>query len=207
MALIEKAKSLAISSICLVVLICSCNSGGSGSAPITMSLSATVNSPSEVALSWTSHTEPVTGYDLFRNGTAAYPYHIAGNSYTDTNLDAETRYCYVVYAVTWPLGIVAKSNQACVTTSATAGWPIEIIGNGEYISSDLGSDASTHISYRQADGVHYASNKTGAWTFVLIDGDAGGLGHTAIDIDQSGSVHASYHDYTSGGVVYTTDSS
>ena len=172
--------------------------------PVTMNLVASVRTPSQIDLSWTPHPGSVTGYDLYRNGSAAWPYHLSGTSFSDGNLDPATRYCYIVYAVVWPLGSVGRSNEICVSTFATANWNIAVVDSiaGEYGSLALDSGGKAHISYRGAAGVAYATDASGSWTISTIDSAAGRWGKTSIAVDTGGAVHVSYYDYASGGLKY-----
>ncbi len=183
--------------------------GGGGGIPVTMNLAATVRTPSQIDLLWTAHPGSVTGYDLDRNGSAAWPYHLSGTSFSDGNLDPATRYCYIVYAVVWPLGSVGRSNEVCVSTFATANWNIAVVDSfaGEYVSLALDPGNRAHISYRSAAGVAYATNASGSWKISIIDSAAGRWGKTSIAVDTEGAVHVSYYDYTNGRLTYATNAS
>ncbi len=200
----------AISRLCLfalTLLLAACSGGGGGGStayPVTMTLTASVISPSEVALSWTPHTSAVIGYDVNRNGGAAFPTHIQGTALTDHNLTAATQYCYVVYAVDFLLGIVGQSNSVCVTTQATAGWNTVTVGNGSFVSLALDAGNAHHVSYRNANGVQIATDAAGAWSVENINTGAGAFGHTAIAISGTGAVHTSYFD-AQAGLRYATN--
>lgn len=92
--------------------------------PITMHLTASIVSPTAIELFWTPHPGPITGYDLYRNDIAIYPYHLNRTTFLDSGLLPGTRYCYRVYAVVWPFGYDGRSNLACATTPLTELAPV-----------------------------------------------------------------------------------
>jgi hypothetical protein len=79
----------------------------STNSPGTISLSGagTTTSAHAVALSWTASSSPVAGYDVFRSEVSGGPYVpldsslVAGNSYTDSTVQAGQTYYYVVTSV------------------------------------------------------------------------------------------------------------
>lgn len=184
-------------------------------APVTMNLTATVRTPSQVEISWTPHPEPVLGYDLFRNGSAAWPTHLSGTSFSDRNLDPATQYCYQVNAVQFLLGVIGTSNVACATTFTTAPWSLTVIdtSGGEYVSLVLDPGGTLHIGYydSSASALKYATSASGSWVTAVIDSGATGFGGTSIALDAGGAVHMSYNDYdpTTGGsaLKYATNAS
>lgn len=162
-----------------------------------MTLSAEVVTPSEIALDWTVHTGSVSGYDIYRNGVPAFPAHISGTSYTDRDLDASRQYCYVIYAVLFPVGTVGRSNQVCVTTPSTAGWNLQNIVGGGYPALTLDSNNLPRVSYRHSGGVFHAQYNGGSWQLGLIDDTAGGFGQTDLAIDPFSADQVSYFNYNS----------
>ncbi len=172
-----------------------------------MSLAVTVATPSEVQLSWTPHPDSAAVYDIYRNGIAAYPYHVSGTSFTDSGLQPSTKYCYVIRAVVWPIGTVGTSNQVCIKTQDTAGWAIEVVGSGRYLSLAIDNTNTAHISYRRSDGIFYAMNATGSWVEALVDGAASWSGPTSIAVDSIGSVHMSYRNGMDGKLYYASNAS
>ncbi len=163
--------------------------------PETMTLTAEVVTPSEVSLQWTAHTDPVAGYDLYRDGVAVYDIHLPGTSYTDNDLQPNTRYCYTVYAVVAVVGTVARSNQACVTTPTTAGWNIETVATGTDPALALDASNEPHLSFRNAGGVRLAVKSDSSWQLEAVDADAGNFGDTDVQLDENGADHVSYWDY------------
>lgn len=194
----------------LTILASGGGTSSSTTAPVTMTLTAIVRGPSQVDLSWTAHSGPVSGYSVYRDGVAITSTIISGTSMSDYNLTPGTRYCYVVYAVVFPVGTVGTSNQACVTTEATAGWNLFNIAAtssfGSFSSLALDSAGYVHISYRTASGVAYATNSpAGTWGSYPIDPTAGAYGGTSIAVDGFGHVHVSYYDLTNNRLMYATN--
>ena len=181
-----------------------CGGGGDG-IPQTMTLSANAVTPSEVQLNWTPHPDPVTGYDIVRNGEAAYPYHVSGTSYTDRELEPLTRYCYVIYAVVWPLGTVGQSNQVCIITPGTAGWTIETIGVGGSPALALDSSNQPRVSYRNSSGVILTYKSAGSWLQSLVDGGAGANGDTDVVVDQFSADRLSYADDANDRLMHASN--
>jgi hypothetical protein len=163
--------------------------------PQTMTLTAEVVTPSEVSLQWTAHTDAVAGYDLYRNSVAVYDTHLPGTSYTDNDLQPNTRYCYVVYAVVAVVGRVAQSNQACVNTPTTAGWNIETVATGTDPALALDSSNIPHLSFRNTGGVRLAVKSGLTWQQEVVDAGAGNFGDTDVQLDDNGADHVSYWDY------------
>ena len=206
----RKYRVLAWAAAFTVPVVTGCGGGGGGGGtaiPVTMKLTANASSPSEVALSWTAHSSTIIGYDIERNGTAAWPTHLDATAFNDTNLAAATRYCYTVYAVEFLLGRVGQSNTACVTTSATAGWKLVTVGSGSSLSLALDAANADHVSFRNASGVQIANDSGATWSVQNIDGAAGASGPTAIAVSGTGSVHASYYDSQAGSLHYATNQS
>lgn len=187
-------------------MVAACGGGGGGSAfPVTMTLTASANTPSEVALSWTAHSSAVIGYDIYRNGSVVFPTHVNGTAVNDTNLVAATHYCYVVYAIDFLLGPVGQSNTACVTSSPTAGWNVVTVGNGSFVSLALDAGNADHVGFRNTGGIQVAASAAGTWSVQNIDTAAGALGHTAIAVDGTGSVYTSYNHTQAGTLQYATN--
>ena len=137
----------------VTALFSACGGGDDGGIPQTMTLSADAVTPSEAYLNWTAHPETITGYDVVRNGVAVNPTHLSGTSLTDNELEPSTHYCYIVYAVVWPIGTVGQSNPFCITTSATAGWSIDTIDVGSHPALALDASNQPHVSYTVAHNV------------------------------------------------------
>ncbi|MEZ5542340.1 MAG: hypothetical protein R3F42_09870 [Pseudomonadota bacterium] len=177
----------------LFMLLAGCGGGGGGVAQ-TMTLSVAVSTPSETSLDWMPHSGLVSGYDIVRNGAAAFPVHVSGTSFIDRNLEPQTRYCYVIYAILFPVGTVGQSNQVCVTTPGTAGWHTETIGTGSEPALALDAGNQPHVSYRDGNVVMHAWRDGAGWVYATVDGGAGTTGDTDIQIDQSGAGRLSYAD-------------
>lgn len=88
--------------------------GGGGSAPVTMTLSASVVSSTEIRLSWTD-THP-TSYLIYVNGAYYDTIYAPGNAYTVSSLRPNTNNCFRVYASSFPFGVEGQSNEACMMT-------------------------------------------------------------------------------------------
>jgi len=100
----------------VVSLLTSCGGGGGGdSIPTDLSLDATAVDLTSVRLSW-SAASTVTTYSVYMNDDYLGPSYPPSTSVTITTLTPDTRYCFRVLAVVFPLGAVAQSNKACVTT-------------------------------------------------------------------------------------------
>ena len=182
----------------LFMLLTGCGGGGGGGGVAqTMTLSVSVITPSETSLDWTPHTGLVSGYDIVRNGAAAFPTHVSGTSFTDRDLEPLTRYCYVIYAVLFPVSTAGQSNQVCVTTPGTAGWQIDTIGAGNEPALALDAGNRPHVSYRDSSGVMHAWKDTAGWVHSAVDNGAGNSGTTDIAVDLFGADHLSYADYVS----------
>lgn len=185
-------------------VIAACGGGGGGdSLPQSISLSAVASTPSEVQLSWAGGPSGVMGYDVYRNGVSVFPTHLSGTAVTDTGLAAGTRYCYRVYAVSFPMGTVAQSNEACVGTPAYASnWTRANVAVGSAHDFALAGSGARHASYRRAGGLYYAYSSGGAWTEDLVDTGVGTFGRTSIALDATGVPHIAYGNTSTGGLYY-----
>jgi hypothetical protein len=85
---------------------------------IPTNLTATVNSSTQINLSWTASTDDVgvTGYKIYRDGTQITT--TANTSYTNTGLMAETLYSYTVSAYDAAENNSAQTSQVQATTQA-----------------------------------------------------------------------------------------
>jgi hypothetical protein len=120
----------------LVLPLTGCGGGDDDGVPVTMTLTATVMSASGVDVSWTPARTPPTRYELYANGVYLGPSNTT--HWPVSGLAGGTRYCFVVFALYFPFGVLDRSNEACVTTmadlppaaptgvSATAGSPARI---------------------------------------------------------------------------------
>jgi chitodextrinase len=90
-------------------------------APGAPTLTATVQSGSSVALSWSGSTDNVgvTNYTIFSNG-ALIATNGTATTYTATGLTAGTKYTFVVYAKDAAGNTSPASNSAAVTTTPTS---------------------------------------------------------------------------------------
>ena len=164
--------------------------------PQTMTLTAEVVTPSEISLQWTAHTDPVAGYDLYRDGVAVNDIHLPDISYSDNDLQPNTRYCYIVYAVEAVVGTVARSNEVCLTTPTTEGWNIETVATGTDPALALDASNAPHVSFRNTGGVSLAVKTDSSWQLEVVDANAGNFGDTDVQLDDNGADHLSYWDYT-----------
>ncbi|MEJ2362488.1 MAG: fibronectin type III domain-containing protein [Gammaproteobacteria bacterium] len=199
---LNRAKNLLVLASA-ILFIASCGGGGD-STPQTIGLSAATVTPSEAQLSWTPSADSVIGYDLYRNGVAVWDTHLSGTSFTDRKLEPNSRYCYIVYAVSW-IGITGKSNEACITTEGTAGWNIETIGNGSDPSLALDSSNQPHVSYRSSGSVVLAYKSGGVWQQDAINNNAGNYGDTSLRIDSQGANQLSYYDATNTNLMHASN--
>ena len=177
--------------------------------PVTMTLTATVRSPSQVDLDWTAHPGSVTGYDPVHNGVGAWPVHIMGTSFPDRGLEPDTSYRFVVYAVAFPLGIVGRSNELTAATPALAPWIRTTLDStaGSHVALALDGAERVHVSYRDTMGLVYATNASGSWVQTIVDPAGAADGDTAIAVTPGGDVHVGYCSDTTGSLVHATNSS
>jgi hypothetical protein len=185
---------------------CGGGSGGGSSVPVTIALSATVDTPAQVSLTWSAPPEQ-TQFDVYRNGVAVSPTHLSGRALTEFTLEPSTRYCYTVNAVQFPLGIVGTSNAACVTTLPTAGWPVSVVDSGgaQGLALALDGNDAAHVGYRSGDSLMHAAQAAGTWMRSTVDATAGAWGGSSIAVDGGGTVHVSYFDAARGALRYATD--
>ena len=93
--------------------------GGGGTAPAAPTgLTVTGTTSSSVSLSWTAPSGPVTGYDVFENGSQAAS--VTGTSDTVTGLASSTSYNFTVAAFN-STGQSPQSSQVSATTSSSGG--------------------------------------------------------------------------------------
>lgn len=137
--------------------------GGSSPAPAPVSasdttapstptnLTATVNSSSQIALSWTASTDngggdAVTGYKVYRNGTQVGT--ASTNSYSDTGLTPSTLYAYTVAAYDAAGNVSAPSAFATGVTNfgpdayGTTWHELKIGGGGWITGIDIAADGT-----------------------------------------------------------------
>lgn len=189
-----------------------CGGGGDGESDATISLAATAQGASEIALAWSAPPTLLNYYAVYRDGAPVIPNVPGGTAVTDDNLAPGTRYCYQVFAFLFPLGRVASSNIACATTGPTAGWPLASVAaistSGGYASLALDAAGYAHVSYRSPAGVAYATNSpAGTWSSETVDAAAGAMGGTGIALDAAGKAHLSYYDAANARLLYATNTS
>jgi fibronectin type 3 domain-containing protein len=74
-----------------------------------------------VALAWTPSTSAVAGYNVYRSEVSGGPYSkldsniVAGDSYTDSNVQGGSTYYYVVISVT-SAGLQSADSMQTVAT-------------------------------------------------------------------------------------------
>ena len=189
--------------VALVALaLTACGGSGGDGAPVTMTLTATPTTHSEIELSWTLHTPDTVRYSVVRNGVVIFTHHRSYTSYSSRNLLPSTKYCYVIKAVDVFIGLRGQSNAVCTTTKSVAGWPTEVVDHGANISLALDNANFAHASFSNSDGVYYTTNASGQWFNTAVDTSAGQSGHTSIDVTLSGIAHISYHDSTNDDLHY-----
>jgi len=110
-----------------------CGGGGSGgSAPPAMldttpptvpqGVTVTASSPTEIAVAWQPSSDAgvgVSGYRVFRDGSAAPIATVTGTSFADRGLAPSTRYSYAVRA----FDAASPSNESALSTAASATTP------------------------------------------------------------------------------------
>jgi chitinase len=93
--------------------------GGGGTAPATPTgLTVTGTTSSSVSLSWTAPAGPVSGYDVYKNGSQTG--QVTGPSDTVTGLAASTTYSFTVAAFN-STGTSPQSGTVSATTSSSGG--------------------------------------------------------------------------------------
>ena len=93
---------------------------GGGNVPTAPSiLTATAQSSSSIALSWTDNSANETGFKIYRGGVVITTTSANATSYTDTDLTASTTYSYYLKA-TNSSGDSSASNTASATTLAAS---------------------------------------------------------------------------------------
>lgn len=204
---INQVRTALMSMAGLVFVQCGWGGGSSPSLPETLSLQASAAGPSQVELSWTVPSGGATGYRVLRDGERITDTLLTGTALTDFNRDADSRYCYRIIAVQFPLGDVARSNEACLTTGALAGWPLDTVAEtsmeGSYASLVVDDSGFAHVGFRGSLGVAYANNASGSgWEVLPVDTAAGPRGDVAIDRDGLGRVHLSYYDVDRDRLMY-----
>jgi hypothetical protein len=198
-----------VAAVVALLALAACGGGSGGDDTATLSLSATAQTPGQVRLAWTAAPAPIAGYDVYRNGVAIQDTHIDGTAVTDFGLDPATRYCYLVRAVRFPIGVVARSEEVCVTTAATAAWPTTVIGAGDASGIALAFDGhgAAHVAYRLDGVLYHATDASGTWRRSQVDASAGATGRTAIAVDAGGTVHIAYHDADDDDLRHAVDAS
>jgi hypothetical protein len=191
--------------ISVTVLLISCG-GGDGGLPESINLTATALSPSSIELSWSADSTPgLIGYDLYRDGEGVEATHLSSTHYIDRGLSADTRYCYKVYAIVFPLGAVSTSNTACAKTGAysTSGWTFTDAPAGYAPDFRISPSGAKLIAYLQSDGLHYGLNTGAVWTNELVDGHGGA---PSLGVDTFGNAHVAYGNVSVGGVYHASNS-
>lgn len=108
--------------VTLLLALAACGGGGGGGGgggsqlPVTMSITAVAVNPTAINVSWTPASTTPTRYELYANNMFLGPAFTTGVPVT--GLSPNTRFCFVVYAIYFPLGATERSNEACVTTPA-----------------------------------------------------------------------------------------
>ncbi|MEC4684471.1 MAG: fibronectin type III domain-containing protein [Nitrospirota bacterium] len=117
-------------------------------------LTVTVVSSGQTDIAWTASTDNVgvTGYKIYRDGTVIGT--SATTSYSDTNLNASTQYCYAVSAYDAADNESGQSTEKCVTTLGAG------VGSKFPIATTVNHEMSGGIAF---DGTNY---------LVGINGDA-----------------------------------
>jgi hypothetical protein len=137
---------------------------GAPSAPSAPTATATNN---RIALSWTAGSG-ATGYNLYRaaesgfEGTTPAVTGITGTSYTDTNLNSGTTYCYQVAAVNGS-GISGFSPEAQATTAGVNPDPAQF--NFETDPQRWNASGSQIAGIAVSTAQHFAGNQSLAVTF------------------------------------------
>lgn len=206
---------VAVFATILAITACGGGGGGGSGAPVTFSLQAEARSPSQINLSWTPHpgltTVVFARYEVHRNGVFLFSTSPLNTSGSNSELDPNTQYCYIVYASSLILGVLGRSNEICAVTPDTAPWRLETVDNAAISvgSKSLVNDSANglHVSYRRGDGIVYATNTSGQWVSTLIDNATGGFDNPAIAMGTTGAIHISYNDPASGALKHATNAS
>ena len=113
-------------------------------------VSATANSSTQISLSWSASTDVlgsgIAGYRIYRGGTLITPTLVAGLSYVDTALAANTAYSYTVRAFDVAGNSSADSNTAPATTLADTTAPSTPTG----LVATAGGSTQINLSWNAA---------------------------------------------------------
>jgi len=196
----------------LSFVLAGCGGGGGSGGGSAFQLSAIAIGPSQVDLSWESAPGPVSGYWVYRDGKPIHNTILYGTSISDRDTIPNTRYCYLVKAVTFPVGVTGQSNTACVEPPGVAtGWNISTLvrkgtlGGRPAIAID--SLDNIHIAYVDT-GIQYFTNKSGDWVVSTIESNIDVYHNDySIAVDSSNNVHIIYKDSTNNIFKYSTNES
>jgi len=169
-------------------------------------LTASVGKNDQIDLTWARSNDdggrPVSGYNIFRDGT--FLTSVTSRQFSDMGLIKGVLYCYTVSAYDESNNESEQSEQLCSTT-----WSVHVIDNEEGRSPSIAIDSADniHISYQDYDNrdLKYATNASGVWLIDTLDslGDVGR--NNSIAIDSTDSIHISYGDYDNEDLKYATD--
>jgi uncharacterized repeat protein (TIGR03806 family) len=150
----ERLSCVFVMAITLALSACGGGSGGGNPAPVPdttaptvpTALTATVQSASQITLSWQASTDAgtgVAGYRVFRNGAATALSTVTTPTYLDTGLTAATMYTYTVRAfdAATPANESAASTQVPATTQPGTGGVISGLDARPSNTSCLAGDA------------------------------------------------------------------
>jgi len=188
-----------------------CGGGGDSGGSSSFGLSAIASGPSQVDLSWESAPGSVSGYWVYRDGNPIHDTILNGTSISDRDTIPNTKYCYIVKAVTFPVGVTGQSNMACVETPGLAsGWKLStLVGQGNLGGRPaiaIDSLDNIHIAYVDT-GIKYLTNKSGVWMVSTIEDNVDVYKNYSIALDSSDNVHIIYNDSTNNIFNYATNES
>jgi len=151
----------------------------------------------------------VAGYSIYRDGI--YLQDVSDVSFVDSNLSADTLYCYQVSAFDDSGNESPKTiEQSCASTaySSVVTHVQQSLGaSGGGTSLELDSAGNAHMSFYEATNkdVYYATNTTGEWSITKVD--TGAFGAPSLALDAFGNVHISYASDGVYSLKYATNAS
>jgi hypothetical protein len=113
---------------------------------VPANLRATAAGASEIDLSWTGSTDnvAVTGYRVYRDGSATALATVAGTTYRDTGVAAGTTHSYTVSAVDAAGNASAKSGAASATTASSGGRTVTVAPSDDATIAKVAGSTTTN---------------------------------------------------------------
>jgi len=121
------------------------------------------------------------------------------NGEINVSLDANSKLYVSAYESSVGLQYITNKSGTWISTLVAA----ENDGNSAGVQNDIAVDDSgkVHIVYSHYDGIGYATDESGAWSYQ--DMWLGGLGSCCIVSDGGGNLHSAFDDGTNWDIRYT----